>query len=76
MLLAPEKGLLLNETGAAILRLCTGENTIAAILDRLGERFEGRPREEIERDVLRFLAEMIDRSLMTLRDEKNPAGKR
>src|SRR5256886_14851966 len=35
MLLYPEKGLVLNPTAAAIVRLCTGEHTVGAIVERL-----------------------------------------
>jgi coenzyme PQQ biosynthesis protein PqqD len=66
MLLAPEKGLLLNETGAAILRLCDGERSVAAIVERLGQHYGGRERAEIEEEVTRFLTEMIDRTLVVL----------
>ena len=39
VLLYPEGTVLLNETGAAILELCDGHRTVAAIADVLQERY-------------------------------------
>ena len=64
MLLYPERGLELSATGADILRLCTGEHTVEAIVERLSAKYEGPPREVIEREVGAFLGSMLDRALV------------
>ena len=64
MLLYPEKGLVLNETGADILKLCTGEHTVAAIVERLAELYAPQPADAIEREVLVFLQAMVERGLI------------
>lgn len=67
MLLYPERGLELSTTAADILRLCTGEHTVASIVERLTAKYEGQPSEVIEREVSTFLGSMLDRALV--RDE-------
>ncbi len=52
MLLFPEAALLLNETGAEIVRLCDGARSIEQIIDSLADQFRG-----IDRDTLRIEAE-------------------
>ncbi len=64
MLLYPERGLVLNQTAADVLRLCTGEHTVEAIVDRLVEKYVSQPREEVERQVTEFLRTMADRGLV------------
>ncbi len=64
MLLYPEKGLVLNPTAADIVRLCTGDNTVSAIVDRLAEKYVTATREALERQVMDFLHAMADRGLM------------
>jgi coenzyme PQQ biosynthesis protein PqqD len=64
MLLYPEKGLVLNPTAAAIVRLCTGEHTVGAIVERLVEEYPTQGREALERQVLEFLSAMADRGLV------------
>jgi len=64
MLLYPERGLELSATAADILRLCTGEHTVEAIVERLSAKYEGQPREVIEREVSAFLGSMLDRALV------------
>jgi coenzyme PQQ biosynthesis protein PqqD len=64
MLLYPEKGLALNSTAAAIVALCTGEHTVAAIVEQLAAKSDTEPRERVERDVLTFLQAMADRGLV------------
>jgi pyrroloquinoline quinone biosynthesis protein D len=64
MLLYPEKGLVLNATGAAIVKLCTGEHTVQAIIDTLAATYRTEEREAIEDQVLSFLAAMADRGLV------------
>jgi coenzyme PQQ biosynthesis protein PqqD len=64
LLLYPEKGLALNPTSASILELCTGENTVSAIVDRLREKYSGGNEETIRGEVLSFLGVMVDKGLV------------
>jgi pyrroloquinoline quinone biosynthesis protein D len=64
MLLYPERGLVLNATAADVVQLCTGEHTVAAIIDRLAEKYAPHPREAVEREVHSFLAAMAERGLI------------
>ena len=64
LLLYPERGLVLNPTAADIATLCTGELTVGAIVERLAEKYAPQPREQVERDVVSFLATLADRGLM------------
>src|SRR5262249_23516432 len=64
LLLSPQRGLVLNQTAADVLQLCTGEHTVAAIVDRLVEKYVSQPREEVERQVTEFLKTMTDRGLV------------
>ena len=63
VLLYPERGLILSETAAEIVERCTGEHSVAQIVDALAEKY-GAPREAIEADVLAFLGELDDRGLL------------
>ncbi len=45
----------MNQTGAIIWELCTGEWRVQDMIDALVESFEDVPRDEIERDVQRTL---------------------
>ncbi len=64
MLLYPEQGLVLNATAAAVVKLCTGEHTVAGIVDSLTTSYADKPREDIEREVFGFLGAMADRGLV------------
>ncbi len=64
MLLYPERGLVLNPTAAAVVKLCTGEHTVAGIVRSLAEQYAPQPAEAIEREVLTFLSAMVDRGLI------------
>jgi pyrroloquinoline quinone biosynthesis protein D len=63
ILLYPEKGLLLNPTGAAILQLCSGEQTLGQIIAKLALEFQGDP-ELLKVEVLVFVQSLLDRSLL------------
>lgn len=63
-LLFPERGLLLNATAADIVQLCTGEHTVAGIVDQLAEKYPAQAREEIEREVFAFLTQIAARGLL------------
>jgi pyrroloquinoline quinone biosynthesis protein D len=63
LLLYPERGLLLNATAADVVQLCTGEHTVAAIVERLSEKYvQDRP--TIEREVSVLLAALRERGLL------------
>jgi coenzyme PQQ biosynthesis protein PqqD len=64
MLLYPERGLVLNRTAAGVVELCTGEHTVAEIVERLAALYAPHPRAEVEREVLAFLGAMADRGLI------------
>ena len=64
LLLYPERGLQLNPTAAEIVRLCTGEHTVAEILERLAGKYPGQPRAAIEREMGEFLAALVERGLV------------
>ena len=62
LLLYPERGLALNETGAEILGLCTGELQVSEIIEALAER-HGR-HEALADEVRDFLQKLADRNLL------------
>ena len=63
ILLYPEKGLLLNPTGAAILKHCDGEQTLAAIIAALAVEFQGDA-DALRPEVLTFVQGLLDRGLL------------
>ena len=63
ILLYPEKGLLLNPTGAAILKLCTGEQPLSAIIAALASEFQSQP-DVLGPEVLAFVQGLLDRGLL------------
>ena len=66
MLVYPDRGMLLNASGAAILELCTGELSFAEIVDRLHAQAAGATREQVEHDVRVFLESLLARTLIQL----------
>ena len=68
MLLYPERGLVLNPTAADVVRLCTGELTVGAIVEQLAAKYAPQPREAVEQEVVTFLTRMAERALVTLDD--------
>ncbi|MES1173060.1 MAG: pyrroloquinoline quinone biosynthesis peptide chaperone PqqD [Myxococcales bacterium] len=63
ILLYPEKGLLLNPTGAAILRHCSGEQSLSAIIALLALEFRSEA-SLLEPEVLAFVQSLLDRGLL------------
>ncbi|MEI9954226.1 MAG: pyrroloquinoline quinone biosynthesis peptide chaperone PqqD [Pseudomonadota bacterium] len=63
ILLYPEKGLLLNPTGAAILKLCDGQHALSAIIATLAVEF-GSEVGVLEGEVLTFVQGLLDRGLL------------
>ena len=64
VLLYPEKGLVLNPTGAAILKLCDGERSFDAIVAALHENFGDSAPVDLEQEVDRFLRSLGERGLV------------
>jgi pyrroloquinoline quinone biosynthesis protein D len=64
VLLLPEKGLLLNRTASAVAVLCTGELSVAAIIQQLAEQYIDVGQAQIEQEVLSFLGTLSERGLL------------
>jgi coenzyme PQQ biosynthesis protein PqqD len=64
MLLWPERGMVLNPTAAEIVKRCTGELTVAEIVDQLATMYPGQSKGVLEPQVVEFLVSMADRGLM------------
>jgi pyrroloquinoline quinone biosynthesis protein D len=64
MLLFPEAALALNETGAAIVRLCDGARSIDEIVDQLSKKFSNSDRNALAREVSDFLDTILARGLL------------
>jgi pyrroloquinoline quinone biosynthesis protein D len=64
MLLFPEAALLLNETGAAIMRLCDGEHLIDQIVTDLALHYDSPDRDNIKHEVEEFLGAIRARGLL------------
>ena len=60
VLLYPEGAVLLNDTGAAILELCNGSNTVEQIVSILTERYHA----DVSGDVTEYLSLMAERELI------------
>ena len=63
VLLAPERMLKLNLVSVEILKRCTGEATLAAIVDDLAQAFTA-PRDKIEADVGVMLSGLVRKRLV------------
>jgi len=63
ILLYPEKGLLLNPTGAAILQRCDGAQSLSAIIATLAVEFRSDA-EVLRPEVLSFVQGLLDRGLL------------
>ncbi len=64
VLLYPEKGLLLNPTGARILELCTGERTVSGIVELLLSEHTAAAKDTIHAEVVTFLGRLVDAGLV------------
>jgi pyrroloquinoline quinone biosynthesis protein D len=60
VLLYPEGAVLLNDTGTAVLELCDGHRSVAAIADILGERYHC----DVLADVTEYLSQLAERELI------------
>jgi pyrroloquinoline quinone biosynthesis protein D len=65
VLLAPERVFKADPIAAEILKRCTGEATVAAIVDDLAATFKA-PRERILADVAKLLGSLADKRLLEL----------
>lgn len=65
VLLAPERVFKADAVAAEILKRCTGEATVAAIVDDLAKTFNA-PRERILSDVSKLLGSLADKRLLEL----------
>ena len=64
LLLYPERGLALNATAVAVVRLLTGEHDVPAIVERVHATAPTATRAMVERDVRAFLDRLIERRLV------------
>jgi pyrroloquinoline quinone biosynthesis protein D len=64
MLLFPEAALALNETGAAIVRLCDGSRSIDEIVDQLWKKYRDADRDALMREVMDFIGAIRARGLL------------
>jgi len=62
LLVYPERGLALNDTGAEILDLCDGERCVREIIEVLAARHGAS--DALAADVRGFLQELADRNLL------------
>jgi pyrroloquinoline quinone biosynthesis protein D len=65
LLLAPERVFKADAISAEILKRCTGEATLATIVDDLARSFNA-PRERIHADVVKLLGGLIEKKLLEL----------
>jgi pyrroloquinoline quinone biosynthesis protein D len=63
MLLYPERGLVLNTTGADVLQRCDGDRTVRGIAEELAGKYGQEPA-AVEREVMSFLRRMAERGLV------------
>ena len=64
MLVFPEAALLLNETAAAILKLCDGERALEQIVEALAQQFVGADRQMIADEVTDLFTRLRTRGLL------------
>jgi pyrroloquinoline quinone biosynthesis protein D len=66
VLLAPERVFKADQVTVEILKRCTGEATLAAIVDDLVTAFTGAPRDRIQADVTALLGSLLEKKLLEL----------
>jgi coenzyme PQQ biosynthesis protein PqqD len=64
MLVFPEAALVLNDSAAAILKLCDGERLVEQVVDALVEQFTGVDRNMIAQEVSVLLTRLQTRGLL------------
>ncbi len=65
VLLGPERALVLDDTGTAILREIDGQRSIATIAQTLAQRYQA-PAEAVLADVTRYLSQLAKRRLIDI----------
>jgi pyrroloquinoline quinone biosynthesis protein D len=65
VLLAPESVIDANPVAVAIIKRCTGEATVEAMISDLAAAF-GADRQQVENDVHAFLRQLADKRLVAL----------
>jgi pyrroloquinoline quinone biosynthesis protein D len=65
VLLAPERVFKADAITAEILKRCTGDSTLDAIVDDLASTFSA-PRERVHTDVVKLLGSLADKKLLEL----------
>jgi len=65
VLLAPERVFTADPIAVEILKRCTGEVSIAQIVDDLAQAFKA-PRERIESDVMKLIGGLAEKKLLEL----------
>jgi hypothetical protein len=75
MLLYPERGLELSESAAGIAKLCKGELTVTAIVQRLAAAHADADHRRIEGEVLTFLRSLDERGLLVAEADDAGVGK-
>jgi pyrroloquinoline quinone biosynthesis protein D len=66
VLLAPERVFKADAITVEILKRCTGEATVASIVDDLAQAFTGAPRDRIHGDVVTLLGGLAEKKLLEL----------
>jgi len=66
VLLAPERVFKTDQVTVEILKRCTGEASLAAIVDDLAKAFAGAQRERIQADVTGLLGSLLEKRLLEL----------
>ena len=64
LLLAPERVFKVDAVSHEILKRCTGEASIAQIVDDLVKAFAGAPRDRIHADVVKLIGGLVEKRLM------------
>ena len=66
VLLAPERVFKADAIAHEILKRCTGEASVVAIVDDLVKAFPGAPRERIHADVVKLIGGLAEKKLLEL----------
>jgi len=66
LLLAPERVFKADQVAVEVLHRCTGEATLAQIVDDLAQAFTGASRERIHADVVNLLSGLAEKRLLEL----------
>lgn len=67
ILVAPERTVVLDETGITILELIDGVNSIADIASKLAEKYDA-PLQTIGNDLVAFIRDLVNRGYLELKD--------